>query len=66
MECHFHNASNDCFRPKTFLNFMHGFKSAILAKLKNWSTKSRIYAGKSTKKRFSKKALTRIEKLFLF
>ena len=84
---------------------MHGFKSAILAKMKNsqngtfepvheiqnffwpklffWSimkmairiffsyhnpgsAKSRIYAGKSTKRGFSKKALTKIEKLFLF
>ena len=30
------------------------------------SAKSRIYAGKSTKRGFSKKALARIEKLFLF
>ena len=29
--CHFHNASKECFWPKKFLNFMHGFKSAILA-----------------------------------
>ena len=28
---HFHNASKECFWPKNFLNFMHGFKSAILA-----------------------------------
>ena len=28
---HFHNASKECFWPKKFLNFMHGFKSAILA-----------------------------------
>ena len=33
---HFHNASKECFWPKNFLNFMHGFKSAILAKMKNW------------------------------
>jgi hypothetical protein len=33
--CHFHNASKECFRSKFFSNFMHGFKSAILAKLKN-------------------------------
>ena len=83
---------------------MHGFKSAILAKMKNsqngtfepvheiqnffwlklffWSimkmairmflyhdpgsAKSRIYAGKSTRRWFSKKALTEIEKYFLF
>ena len=32
---HFHNASKECFWPKFFLNFMHGFKSAILAKMKN-------------------------------
>ena len=32
---HFHNASKECFWPKKFLNFMHGFKSAILAKMKN-------------------------------
>ena len=32
---HFHNASKECFWPKIFLNFMHGFKSAILAKMKN-------------------------------
>ena len=30
--CHFHNASKEYFWPKKFLNFMHGFKSAILAK----------------------------------
>ena len=29
--CHFHNASKECFWPKKNLNFMHGFKSAILA-----------------------------------
>ena len=29
--CHFHNASKECFWPKKILNFMHGFKSAILA-----------------------------------
>ena len=28
---HFYNASKECFWPKNFLNFMHGFKSAILA-----------------------------------
>ena len=28
---HFHNASKECFWPKKILNFMHGFKSAILA-----------------------------------
>ena len=33
--CHFHNASKECFWPKIFSNFMHGFKSAILKKLKN-------------------------------
>ena len=27
----FHNASKEVFWPKIFLNFMHGFKSAILA-----------------------------------
>ena len=32
---HFHNASKEVFRPKNFLNFMHQFKSAILAELKN-------------------------------
>jgi hypothetical protein len=31
----FHNASNEYFWPKFFLNFMHRFKSAILAKMKN-------------------------------
>ena len=53
--------------------FMHGFKSAILKKkMKNCqndnkkkkvpgSTKSRIYAEKSTKRGFSKKAIARIE-----
>ena len=30
------------------------------------SGKSRIYVGKSTKRRFSKKALTEFEKYFLF
>ena len=29
--CHFLNASKECFWPKKILNFMHGFKSAILA-----------------------------------
>ena len=33
--CHFHNASKECFWPNCFLNFMHGLKSATLAKLKN-------------------------------
>ena len=33
--CHFHNAPKECFWPNKFLNFMHGFKSAILAKMKN-------------------------------
>ena len=28
---HFHNASKEVFWPKKNLNFMHGFKSAILA-----------------------------------
>ena len=28
---HFHNASKEVFWPKKILNFMHGFKSAILA-----------------------------------
>jgi hypothetical protein len=27
---HFHNASKEVFWPKKVLNFMHGFKSAIL------------------------------------
>ena len=57
--CHFHNASKECFWPKKFLNFLHMFKSAILEK-------SRIYAGKSTNRGFSKKAIARIEKLFQF
>ena len=29
--CHFYNASKENFWPKKILNFMHGFKSAILA-----------------------------------
>ena len=29
--CHLHNASKECFWPNFFLNFMHRFKSAILA-----------------------------------
>ena len=29
--CHFHNASKECFWSKKNSNFMHGFKSAILA-----------------------------------
>jgi hypothetical protein len=29
--CHFHNASKECFWPKKNFNFMHRFKSAILA-----------------------------------
>jgi hypothetical protein len=51
-----------------FSNFMHGFKSAILAKLKKHvpgSAKSRIYKGKSAKRGFSKKGLARIEFFFL-
>ena len=32
---HFHNASKEVFWQKIFLNFMHGFKSAILAECKN-------------------------------
>ena len=28
---HIHNASKEVFLPKKFLNFMHGYKSAILA-----------------------------------
>ena len=42
---------------------MHQFKSAILEKLKKLK---RIYAGKSTKRGFSKKAITRIEFFLLF
>ena len=37
--CHFHNASKEYFWPKKILNFMHRFKSAILAIcqfLPNW------------------------------
>ena len=33
--CQFHNASKECFLLKINWNFMHGFESAILAKLKN-------------------------------
>ena len=29
--CHFRNSSKECLWPKNFLNFMHRFKSAILA-----------------------------------
>ena len=29
-------ATKECFWPKKFLNFMHRFKSAILAKMKNY------------------------------
>ena len=36
--CHFHNASKKYFWPKKFLNFMHGFKSAILAIFQFWSS----------------------------
>ena len=32
---HRHNVSKEVFRPNCFLNFMHGFKSAILRELKN-------------------------------
>jgi hypothetical protein len=53
--CHFHNASKECFWPKKNSDFMHGFKSAILAIFQ-------LYAGKSTKRVFSKKALAGIEK----
>ena len=41
--CHLHNASKECFWPK-----------------------SRIYAGKSTERGFSKKAIVRIEMFLLF
>ena len=34
-KCHLHNASKEVFQPKEFLNFMHGFKSAILPELIN-------------------------------
>ena len=33
--CHLHNASKEYVWPKKISNFMHGFKSAILAKMKN-------------------------------
>jgi hypothetical protein len=33
--CHFLNASKECFWQQKISNFMHGFKSAILEKLKN-------------------------------
>ena len=33
--CYFHIASKECFWPTKISNFMHGFKSAILKKLKN-------------------------------
>ena len=33
---HFHYASKEVFWPKSSLNFMHGFKSAILAEWKNY------------------------------
>ena len=32
---HFHNALKEVFWPKEFLNFMQGFKSAVLAEWKN-------------------------------
>ena len=32
----FHDASKECFWKKQFLNFMQGFKSAILPKVKNF------------------------------
>ena len=32
---HFHNASKEVFWQKKFLNFLHAFKSAILAEWKN-------------------------------
>ena len=41
--CHFHNASKECFWQKKVSNFMHGFKSAILAKLKNWIYQKRTH-----------------------
>ena len=50
-------------------NFMHRFKGAILAIFQffqNGSAKSRIHAGKSTKRGFSKKAIARINFLFCF
>ena len=39
--CHFHNAPKECFwqKKKKKSNFMHGFKSAILEKLKNCQTR---------------------------
>ena len=50
---HFHNASKEYFWSKKISNFMHRFKSAILEKLKKLK---RIYAGKRSKRGFSKKA----------
>jgi hypothetical protein len=51
------------FWAKSFLlkHYENGNKNFVPG-----SAKSRIYAGKSTKRGFSKKALARIEKLFLF
>ena len=39
-KCHLHNASKEVFWPKTFLNSMHGFKSAILAIFQFWQNDS--------------------------
>ena len=50
---HIHNASKEVFLPKKiFIYHVPG------------SAKSRIYAGKSKKRGFSKKALTEIESFF--
>ena len=35
LNSHFHNAWKECLWSKKILNFIHRFKSAILAKLKN-------------------------------
>ena len=73
----FHFCQNGTFEPVHEIQKFFLAKSILLKHYENGnkkifsyhdpgSAKSRIYAGKSTKRGFSKKALTELEFLFLF
>ena len=63
---------NLCMKFKNFFGQKHSIEALRkwqqekYSQLVQGSAKSRIYAGKSTKRGFSKKGLTRIKKKFLF
>ena len=59
---------NPCMKFKNFFGQKHSFEAYENGDKNIFpgSAKSRIYAGKSTKRGVSKKALTEIEKYFLF